>query len=180
MTLDLLDSNQKNLLYLLFKQSNYLIVGHIKLAHLIYFVQSNIFFINKNNQANLDNFSYSFSRWNYGPYTKSIDSDLVYLEKLQLIEISTVFTNKSSYKQYKLSLKGIQLVNDFISIDQAKYQLKVDAYEWWSNKFAKYSPEQVQAFTYKACYVFVYEMGDSMPLCDYNNGDELLKQFLPT
>lgn len=161
---NLLDTNHKNLLFLLSKNVNTSILGHIKLAHMIYFIQSQIFYLNKNNGYNFDNFSYSFNRWNYGPYTQSIDSDLTYLEQLKLIEVSTTPTSNTSYKQYKLSVLGLKLVNESILESQIKYNLKIEAMKLWIDKFSKYSQDQVIAFTYKQAQISLYEMGDRMPL----------------
>lgn len=158
-----LSTNEKNLLLLLGLHKDSSIQGYLKLIHMIYFIQSEIFSLNKNNHCAFDNFEYSFSRGNYGPYTTSINSNLTYLESLKLIDINTVSTIKSSCKKYKLTDKGIKVFNAILD-EQNKYHLKLSAFNLWVEGFSKYSQEQVLSFTYKQAGVFNFEIGDQMPL----------------
>ena len=164
-----LSNNEKNIILLLGKYESS-IIGSLRFYHLIYFIQSEIFYLNKQHNALFDNFNYVYSRWNYGPFSKQIELDISNLEFIKLLKIDVFFERGTSYRSYSLTDDGIKIYRQLM-LDNSKFELKNNAFNYWIYNFIKMSQEEIIRYTYKKIKVSEYEIGDQINLYNSLNID---------
>ncbi len=147
--------NQSLLLQLLGSVEKEAFAGAVKLVKAIFLIQSEA------THKNIDSFSYSFYRWDYGPFDSSIYRDLEELRLKNLISITVEQDSAYPEKTYKLTSKGRKELQ----------QLDVNAplntiIKKWTNKVNSMRRDEVLQFVYEKSNVKSYEMGDKVKLPD--------------